>query len=147
MRVSTRASRRTCSSLRARPTAARRRTSATALRLPGDDRLIAFYAAYRALVRAKVALLRAARHPASSSDHGRESAAARGLLGLAERFAWQARLPLVIVICGVPAAGKSHLAVGHRRDLSPSAPELGCHPQAACRHHAATTGYERGIHP
>ena len=77
---------------------------------PGEDRLIAFYAAYRALVRAKVALLRAAQHPAASSEHGHESAAARDRLGLAERFAWRARLPLVIVICGVPAAGKSHLA-------------------------------------
>lgn len=78
---------------------------------PGEDLLIAFYAAYRALVRAKVALLRAAHHPASSSEHGRESAAARNLLALAERFAWRARLPLVIVLCGVPAAGKSHLAL------------------------------------
>ena len=77
---------------------------------PGEDRLIAFYACYRALVRAKVTLLRAAQHPASSSEHGRENAAARDLLSLAERFAWQARLPLVIVVCGVPAAGKSHLA-------------------------------------
>jgi uncharacterized protein len=77
---------------------------------PGEDRLLAFYAAYRALVRAKVSLLRAAQHPASSSEHGRESAAARDLLALAERFAWRARLPLVIVLCGVPAVGKSHLA-------------------------------------
>jgi predicted kinase len=77
---------------------------------PGEDRLIAFYAAYRALVRAKVALLRAAQHPPSSGERGRESAAARDLLSLAERFAWQARLPLVIIVCGVPAAGKSHLA-------------------------------------
>jgi uncharacterized protein len=77
---------------------------------PGDERLIAFYAAYRALVRAKVALLRAAQHPPLSSDHGGESAVARDLLALAERFAWRARLPLVIVICGVPAVGKSHLA-------------------------------------
>ncbi|HSO99475.1 MAG TPA: AAA family ATPase [Solirubrobacteraceae bacterium] len=77
---------------------------------PGEDRLIAFYAAYRALVRAKVALVRAAQHPASSSEHGHESAAARDLLAVAERFAWRARLPLVIVLCGVPAAGKSHLA-------------------------------------
>ncbi|MGO9754870.1 MAG: AAA family ATPase [Solirubrobacteraceae bacterium] len=76
----------------------------------GQDWLIAFYATYRALVRAKVALMRAVAFPASSSEHGRESAAARDLLGLAERFAWRARLPLVIVICGVPAAGKSHLA-------------------------------------
>ena len=77
---------------------------------PGDDRLIAFYAAYRALVRAKVALLRAAQYPAVSSEHGHESAAARDLLAVAERFAWRARLPLVIVVCGVPAAGKTHLA-------------------------------------
>jgi aminoglycoside phosphotransferase family enzyme/predicted kinase len=90
---------------------------------PGEDRLIAFYAAYRALVRAKVALLRCAQHPASSSEHGNESAAARDLLALAERFAWRARLPLVIVICGLPAAGKSHLAqaladVSHLPNLS-----------------------------
>ena len=77
---------------------------------PGEDRLVAFYAAYRALVRAKVALLRAAQHPAVSSERAHDSAVARDLLGLAERFAWQARLPLVIVVCGVPGAGKSHLA-------------------------------------
>ena len=77
---------------------------------PGEDRLIAFYAVYRALVRAKVALLRAAQHPASSTERAHESAVARELLALAERFAWQARLPLVIVVCGLPAAGKSHLA-------------------------------------
>ena len=77
---------------------------------PGEDQLIAFYASYRALVRAKVALLRAAQHPAGSSAHGHESADARELLALAEQFAWHARLPLAIVVCGVPAAGKSHLA-------------------------------------
>ena len=77
---------------------------------PGQDALIAFYAAYRALVRAKIALLRAAQHLLSSSEHGRHSAAARDLLAFAERFAWQARLPLVVVVCGLPAAGKSLLA-------------------------------------
>ena len=77
---------------------------------PGEDQLIAFYASYRALVRAKVGLLRAAQHPAGSSAHGHESADARELLALAEQFAWHARLPLAIVVCGVPAAGKSHLA-------------------------------------
>jgi predicted kinase len=76
----------------------------------GDDALIAFYAAYRALVRAKVTLLRAAEHPPTSSAHGHESAAARDLLALAERFAWRARLPLAVAVCGVPASGKSHLA-------------------------------------
>jgi len=77
---------------------------------PGDDALIAFYAAYRALVRAKVALLRAAQHPAGSAAHGHDSAQARDLLSLAERFAWKARLPLAIVVCGVPASGKTNLA-------------------------------------
>lgn len=76
----------------------------------GEDRLLAFYAAYRALVRAKVELLSAAQQPAGSASHGRHNARGRDLLALAERFSWQARLPLVIVICGVPATGKSHLA-------------------------------------
>lgn len=77
---------------------------------PGEDRLIAFYATYRALVRAKIALVRAAQLPPSSTEHGHESAEARDLIGLAERFAWQARLPLLIAVCGAPASGKSHLA-------------------------------------
>ena len=77
---------------------------------PGDDSLIAFYAAYRALVRAKVALVRAAQLPATSGQRGGDSACARDLILLAERFAWQARLPLLIVVCGVPASGKSQLA-------------------------------------
>jgi len=77
---------------------------------PGDDALIAFYATHRALVRAKVALLRAAQHPLSSAEHGHESATARDFLALAERIAWRARLPLAIVVCGLPASGKSELA-------------------------------------
>jgi len=77
---------------------------------PGDDRLIAFYAAHRALVRAKVSLLRAAQEPAASSAQGHQSAIARDLLALAERFCWRARLPLAIVVCGVPATGKTSLA-------------------------------------
>lgn len=77
---------------------------------PGEDRLLAFYALGKALVRAKVELLAAAQHAPSSAAHGAHSAAARELLALAERLAWRARLPLVIVICGLPAAGKSELA-------------------------------------
>jgi aminoglycoside phosphotransferase family enzyme/predicted kinase len=77
---------------------------------PGDDALIAFYAVYRALVRAKIALLRAAQRPPTSAAHGHDSARARDLLSIAERFAWQARLPLVVVVCGVPASGKTRLA-------------------------------------
>ena len=77
---------------------------------PGSDSLIAFYAAYRALVRAKVALVRGAQMPSTSAEHGEQSAEASELIAVAERFAWRARRPLVIVVCGVPASGKSHLA-------------------------------------
>lgn len=77
---------------------------------PGEDRLIAFYATYRALVRAKVALVRAAQLPSTNPEHGRKSADARDRITLAEHFAWQARLPLTIVVCGPPASGKSYLA-------------------------------------
>lgn len=77
---------------------------------PGEDRLIAFYAVHRALVRAKVELVRAGQARPASAAHGHRSAAARALLELAERFAWRARLPLAIVVCGAPAAGKSSLA-------------------------------------
>ncbi len=77
---------------------------------PGDESLLAFYAAYRALVRAKVALVRHSQLPAGSAERGRESARARELLAIAERFGWRARLPLVIVVCGLPASGKSLLA-------------------------------------
>lgn len=75
----------------------------------GSDALIAFYAAYRALVRAKVALLRA-----DQLDDGAASGAARAdahaLLDLAGRLAWRARGPLVLAIGGPPASGKSTLA-------------------------------------
>lgn len=54
---------------------------------PGDDRLIAFYATYRALVRAKVALLRAAQLQSASAGHGPYSAEAGDSIALAERFA------------------------------------------------------------
>ncbi|MEO6859517.1 MAG: AAA family ATPase [Solirubrobacteraceae bacterium] len=77
---------------------------------PGDDPLLAFYAVHRALVRAKVLLVRAAQHPPGSVPHQTSSSKARELLDLAERFSWQARLPLAIVFCGVPASGKSYLA-------------------------------------
>jgi aminoglycoside phosphotransferase family enzyme/predicted kinase len=77
---------------------------------PGDDALIAFYAVHRALVRAKVALTRAAQEPAASAARGHHSAHARDLVLLAERLSWQARLPLVIVVCGLPASGKTRLA-------------------------------------
>ncbi len=77
---------------------------------PGEEWLLAFYAALRALVRAKVELVRAAQLPRRGAAHGHHCAVARDLLALAERLAWRARGPLVLVVCGPPAAGKSQLA-------------------------------------
>jgi predicted kinase len=66
---------------------------------PGPDPLLWFYAAYRACVRAKVAGLRG----------GAEGEIA-ALLALGRRLCWRARLPLVLVVCGPAASGKTHLA-------------------------------------
>lgn len=76
---------------------------------PGSVALLSFYGAYRALVRVKVALLRAAQ----LGDGGAAGAArgqARELLALAERFGWRARGPLVLAVSGPPASWKSTLA-------------------------------------
>jgi len=75
---------------------------------PGSEHLRSFYAAYWALVRAKVALIAAA--GAGGADAPRERARAARLWRLAERLCWQARRPLAIVVCGAPASGKSTLA-------------------------------------
>ena len=77
---------------------------------PGDDGLIALFATHRALVRAKVALIRAGELRAVDGAATAALADADGLIAVAERFAWRARLPLAIVVCGAPASGKSHLA-------------------------------------
>ncbi len=75
----------------------------------GGRPLVFFYAAYRALVRAKVACLRA-----GGLDPGAARSAAlaegRRLLGLARLLAWRARRPGVLVICGAAATGKTRLA-------------------------------------
>jgi uncharacterized protein len=74
----------------------------------GDDDFLAFHAAARAWTRAKVALFRS---ETEDPDEAAASAAeARRLASLAERFAWRARAPLPLIVCGPPASGKSHLA-------------------------------------
>lgn len=62
----------------------------------GDDRLLAFFALHRALVRLKV-----------SAHSGSQ---ARLLLEVAERCRWRILGPIVVVVCGRPASGKSTLA-------------------------------------
>lgn len=75
---------------------------------PGGDELIALFACHRALVRAKVAFTRAAQQRGGARERSHREG--RALLAVAERFGWRARLPLTIVLCGLPAAGKSTLA-------------------------------------
>jgi aminoglycoside phosphotransferase family enzyme/predicted kinase len=78
----------------------------------GDDALLSYFAIHRALVRAKVLLVRAGQYPGRSTARADAATHAHELLALAERFAWRARLPLVIMICGVPGSGKSYLGHG-----------------------------------
>jgi aminoglycoside phosphotransferase family enzyme/predicted kinase len=76
---------------------------------PGDDGLLAFYAAQRAWVRAKIELLRAAQIEAAGGSAAGVRDGAERLLALARRFAWRARQPLLLVVCGLSGSGKSHL--------------------------------------
>jgi aminoglycoside phosphotransferase family enzyme/predicted kinase len=75
---------------------------------PGSDRLLATLCSIRALVRAKVDMLRAAQ--LSGAAAGERAARSRELLALAERFAWRARLPRVVCVIGHAASGKSTVA-------------------------------------
>lgn len=75
---------------------------------PGDDALVGFFAAQRALIRAKVALVRAGQ--VSGADADRRSADAAGLLELAGRLGWAVRLGPIAIVCGGAATGKSTLA-------------------------------------
>jgi uncharacterized protein len=75
---------------------------------PGSETLRSFYAAHRALVRAKVALI------AAGELHGdaRARALAEGqrLWEFSQRLCWAARGPVAILVCGLAASGKSTLA-------------------------------------
>jgi aminoglycoside phosphotransferase family enzyme/predicted kinase len=75
----------------------------------GGDSLLAFYAAYRAWVRAKVACLRAGELP-PGEPRRRELEHARRLAAVGERLSWRARGALVLVVCGASATGKTVLA-------------------------------------
>jgi aminoglycoside phosphotransferase family enzyme/predicted kinase len=79
---------------------------------PGDDALLAMLACFRALVRAKVAAVRAGQ---ADADAARSYAEVEAYIELAERFAWRVRRPLVLVCAGSPASGKSTLAAALAR--------------------------------
>jgi uncharacterized protein len=75
----------------------------------GSDALIEFFAAYRAEVRAKVALTRAGQLTVGDAAADERSHEVM-LLGLATRLRWAARTPLVVVVAGLSASGKSTVA-------------------------------------
>ncbi|HEX5617679.1 MAG TPA: AAA family ATPase [Solirubrobacteraceae bacterium] len=75
---------------------------------PGDDALLSFFAAQRALIRAKVALVRATQ--VDPVDAARRRADAASLLELANRLGWGLRLGPAVIVCGPAASGKSTLA-------------------------------------
>jgi uncharacterized protein len=75
---------------------------------PGDDALLGFFAAQRALIRAKVALVRAGQ--VSGADADRRSADAFRMLELAGRLGWAVRFGPIAIVCGAAATGKSTLA-------------------------------------
>src|SRR3954451_20157197 len=75
---------------------------------PGSDSLLAFFCTVRALVRAKVDLLRAAQLGGAAGQE--RSARALELIAVAERFAWRTRLPHVTCMAGLAASGKSTVA-------------------------------------
>ena len=77
---------------------------------PGDDALLAFHVAERALVRAKVELARRGQLPAADPVRDALAVQAGRHLAQAERALWRARGPLVLVVCGTAATGKSTIA-------------------------------------
>jgi hypothetical protein len=74
----------------------------------GGRTLLFFYAAYRAWVRAKVACLRASELPAG--ERAGALAEARRFAETGRRLAWRVRQPMVLVVCGASATGKTYLA-------------------------------------
>lgn len=77
---------------------------------PGSDALLAFHVAERALVRAKVDLARREQLPVADPARAELADQAERHLAQAERALWRARGPLVLVVCGAAATGKSTLA-------------------------------------
>ena len=90
------------------------RELADAYRAAGGDlgpaELLAFYAAYRAWVRAKVAFVRAAELDPGDARRAEAVERGRALAATAGRLEWRARGPLALVVCGGAATGKTHLA-------------------------------------
>ncbi len=98
---------------------------------PGTDALLDFFCVVRALVRAKVDLLRAAQLSGAAAQA--RARRASDLLGVAERFAWRVRLPRLVCVTGLAASGKSTVAEALAASSRAPGPVLRPDPEAARR--------------
>jgi predicted kinase len=106
-----------------------------------------FLVVVRALVRVKIDLLRAAQLEGARRDERLRRAIE--LFGLAERFAWRARLPQVLCFAGLAASGKSTLAaaLGSAAGLPVLSSDLARKTRAGIgpHEHAAPAHYAREV--
>ena len=77
---------------------------------PGPGSLICFHAAQRAWIRAKVDVIRGQEAAPGSPVASVATGGAQRLARCARRLAWGARRPILIVVCGPAASGKTTLA-------------------------------------
>ena len=124
------------------PTWPRRSSPATATAGgdPGDDALLAAMACYRALVRAKVDVVRA-----GQGDPGAPRAAA-ARLDQAVRFAWRARGPQLLAVCGRARDRQDHAGPRAVRAERHGAHLLRPRPQGARRRRPGRPRPGDGLH-
>ena len=77
---------------------------------PDAFALLDFYKCYRAMVRSKIACLRLSESGASEYAYHKTHREAQQYLELAYRYALQFTRPVIWVVCGLPASGKSTIA-------------------------------------
>lgn len=90
---------------------------AAGLRDPGMLRLMDFYKCYRAYVRGKVESLHSVAHAAAETERAASAERARSYFRLALRYAVAGSRPLVVVVMGRIASGKSSLAAALAAEL------------------------------
>jgi len=83
---------------------------AAAARDPAMATLLPFYKCYRAYVRGKVESLKSEEQEISAADRQRASLQALRYFSLATRYAENPRKPILVIVCGLIATGKSTAA-------------------------------------